>query len=194
MCLDPLPLPPAALPHCSHRRQVLQTEVKVCSESAELLFAFVLLSLACGPSEICGHQWVLSFSPSLLLSLFPCPLHLLSHWPTESHLQWFFVQHLLGLPLPLRCLCAAVLHFKINIWILISKKFTLGYGSSVRCLLNPGSRQAPSRGAVTEGGGEGGKLCVYICWLPRWLVTACAHLSQSLSLSLGVRVCECVYI
>lgn len=170
---------------------MLQTEVKVCSESAELLFAFVLLSLACGPSEICGHQWVLSFSPSLLLSLFPCPLHLLSHWPTESHLQWFFVQHLLGLPL--RCLCAAVLHFKINIWILISKKFTLGYGSSVRCLLNPGSRQAPSRGAVTEGGGEGGKLCVYICWLPRWLVTACVHLSQSLSLWVYECASVCIF-
>lgn len=50
---------------------------------------------------------------------------------------------------------AAVLHFKINIWILISKKFTLGYGSSVRCLLNPGSRQAPSRGAVTGWRGTG---------------------------------------
>lgn len=49
----------------------------------------------------------------------------------------------------------AVLHFKINIWILISKKFTLGYGSSVRCLLNPGSRQAPSRGAVTGWRGTG---------------------------------------
>lgn len=92
-----------------------------------------------------------------------------------------------------RCCCAAVLHFKINIWILISKKFTLGYASSVRCLLNPGSRQAPSRGAVTGGEGlmEGvGELCVYICWLPRWLVTACAHLSQSLSLW----VCECASV
>lgn len=191
--LRPPSYPPAALPHCSQRRQVLQTEVKVCSESAELLFAFVLLSLACGPSEICGHQWVLSFSPSLLLSLFPCPLHLLSHWPTESHLQWFFVQHLLGLPLPLRCLCAAVLHFKINIWILISKKFTLGYGSSVRCLLNPGSRQAPSRGAVTEGG-RGGREALCLHLLAASLVGSCMCTPQSVSLSLGVRVCECVYI
>lgn len=133
------------------------------------------------------------FSPSLLLSLFPCPLHTLSHWPTESHLQWFFVQHLLGLPLPLRCLCAAVLHFKINIWILISKKFTLGYGSSVRCLLNPGSRQAPSRGAVTEGG-RGGREALCLHLLAASLVGNCMCTPQSVSLSLGVRVCECVYI
>lgn len=87
-----------------------------------------------------------------------------------------------------RCCCAAVLHFKINIWILISKKFTLGYGSSVRCLLNPGSRQAPSRGAVTEGG-RGGREALCLHLLAASLVGNCMCTPQSVSLSLGVRVC-----
>lgn len=88
-----------------------------------------------------------------------------------------------------RCCCAAVLHFKINIWILISKKFTLGYASSVRCLLNPGSRQAPSRGAVTGWSGRGVRVALCLHLLAASLVGNCMCTPQSVSLSLGVRVC-----